>query len=74
MALAGMFFGETAIRAVSFSVLRPLVSASIEAVDFDFARRLGGIGIAHLRPDRLAELVREHEGGFVLAIEIPAEL
>ena len=71
LALAGAVRLQAAILAILFPVLRLHVAAKVAAIDLNRAVQ-GESGL--LGSHRLAQLVRENEGGFVLAIEVAAEL
>ncbi len=70
-ALAGLVFPEATVAAVFFVVRGLHVATKISAVDFNVARYLA---IFHFVGECLAELVRQHEGRLVLAVEIAAQL
>ena len=74
LALAGLRFGSAAVDLLRFPVRRFDVATGVHAIDFDFAGQLGLVGVVNLGTHRFAQFVRQHEGRFVLAIEIAAEL
>ncbi len=68
LALAGLFLGKTTVNAIGFLVRRFHIAAGIHAVNLDRAGKLGLIRVVNLRAHCLAELVAQHEGGFVLTL------
>jgi hypothetical protein len=74
LALACLFLSKAAVGALSLAVLGLLVAARIHAIDVDFADQLRRGGVMDLRAKRFPQLVRENEGGLVLAIQVAAQL
>src|SRR5690242_9512506 len=70
-ALAALIAGEATITAVLFPVSRFDVATDVAAINFHVARnRVALVG----RHDGFTDFVRQDERGFVLAIEIAAQL
>src|SRR5579864_3413304 len=70
-ALAGLISCKATVATVLFPIRGLHIAAEIGAIDLDAT---GNLFAADLGCHRFADFVREHEGGFVLAIEIAAKL
>ena len=71
LALAGLLHREAAVLAVLPSILLLHGAADISAVDFDHAAQ---VALHLLGADRFPDLVSQDESGFVLDVQVPAEL